>query len=110
MPNWNNFFGGEGQPDAIATIIGYKSVSTGTITRGASTVAAKTVRLETLASQTQMQGQGGLIYQVDAYILAEFGTDLKVGDRFTVAGRVFEIIAVLPGHIDCVQCYLKLRG
>lgn len=110
MPNWANFGAGEGQPDAIATIIGFKSVSTGTITRGSGTATAKTVRLETLSSQTQIQGQGGIIYQVDAYILAEFGTDLKVGDRFTVALRVFEIIAVLPGHIDCVQCYLKLRG
>lgn len=110
MPTWANWAGGEGQPDAINTIIGYKSVSTGTITRGSGTVAAKTVRLETLASQTQMQGQGGIIYQVDAFILAAFGTDLKVGDRFTVSSRVFEIIAVLPGHTDCVQCYLKLRG
>ena len=30
MPNFSAWMGGEGQPDAIAEIIGFKSVSTGT--------------------------------------------------------------------------------
>lgn len=109
MPNWSAMFS-EGQPDAINTIIGYKSVSTGTITRGSGNASAVTVRMETLASQTQMQGQGGIIYQIDAFALAAFGTDLRVGDRFTVALRTFEVIAIAPGMTDNLSAYLKLRA
>lgn len=110
MANFTAWLGGEGQADAITTVIGYKSVSTGTITRGASTASAVTIRLETLAASTQMQGQGGIIYQIDAFALAAFGTDLRIGDRFTVAGRTFEVIAIAPGMTDNLSAYLKLRG
>jgi hypothetical protein len=109
MPDLSGYFS-EGQPDAIAAIIGYKSVSTGTITRGSGTVAAKTVRLETLASQRQVQGPNGVVYLIDAFVLAELDTDLRVGDRFNVEGQAFEVVMLLPGHIDCEQYYLRLRG
>lgn len=110
MPTWSAWGGGEGQPAAIATIIAAKSVSTGTITRGSGTASAVTIRLETMAASTQMQGQGGIIYQIDAFALAAFGTDLRVGDRFTVAGRIFEVIAIAPGMTDNLSAYLKMRA
>lgn len=111
MPNIaTGWMSSESHADTIALVIGYKSVGTGTITRGTTTVSSKTVRLETLASQRQVQGDNGMTYLADAYILAEYGTDLRLGDRFTVNGQHFEIIMVLPGLIDCVQCYLRLRG
>jgi hypothetical protein len=112
MPDLTNWLGtgGEGQPAAIATIIGYKSVSTGTITRGATTASAVTVRLETLSGQREIQGEGGMTYLIDAMILAAYGADLKVGDRFTVSSRTFEIVAIMPGHTDCLQAYLKARS
>lgn len=108
MPNFSAWAGGEGQPEALAEIIGFKSVSTGTISRGSSTVSAKTVRLETLSGSMQRQGQNGKSYSIDAYALAEYGTDLRVGDRFTVNGQKFEVESRLPGHVDCEQYYLRL--
>lgn len=107
--------GGEGQPLAIAQIIGYKSVSTGTITRGSGTVAAQTIRLETLSGDRQIQGEGGVVHQISAMALGYKGhptiadTDLKPGDLFTIASRLFEVIAVAPGHTDNVTAYLKMR-
>lgn len=109
-PDWSAYFGSEGQPEAIADIISYKSVSTGSIQRGSGAVAAKTIRLETLASQRQIRGEGGTIYRIDAMCLAEFGTDLRVGDRFTVAGQAFEVEGKMSGHVDCEQYYLRLRA
>lgn len=110
MPSISTWFGAsEGQPDAIAAIIGYKSVSTGTITRGSGTVAAKTVRLETLSGQRQVQGPGGITYTIDAMILAEFGAGFLPGDRFTIANVAYEVEMILPGHIDCEQVMLKVR-
>lgn len=110
MPTVSNWLGGEGQPDAIAQIIGYKSVSTGTITRGSGTVAAKTVRLETLSSQRQMQGEGGKTYMIDAMILAEYGAGFLPGDRFTIASVAYEVEGILPGHTDCEQIMLRKRA
>lgn len=110
MPTISAWLGSEGQPDAIATVIGYKSVSTGTIARGSSTVTAKTIRLETLSGQQQRQGQNGMMYNLDALALGEVGTDLRVGDRFTINGQRLEVIAFMPGHVDCEQYYLTLRA
>lgn len=110
MPNIANWFGtSEGQPEAIAEIISYKSVSTGTITRGSGTASAVTIRLETLSGDKQIQGPGGITHQIDAFALAVFATDLRPGDRFTVAGRIFEVIALAPGMTDNVSAYLKMR-
>lgn len=104
-----NWLGGEGQPEAIAAIISYKSVSTGTITRDSGTVAAKTVRLETLSGSRQTVTPAGQVYSVNAFVLGEIGTDLRPGDRFTVSGQTFEVIMLAPGHIDCEQYDLFLR-
>lgn len=109
MPDLSGYFS-EGQPDAIAEIIGFKSVSTGSITRGdGSTVAAKTIRLETLSSQQVRQSPGGQVYMIDAMVLGIIGTDLRSGDIFTVSGQTFEVVIKMPGHIDCEQYYLQLR-
>lgn len=99
----------EGDPDAIAEIISYKSVSTGTITRGSGTVTAKTGRLETLSGQRQIQAENGRVYTIDAMILCEYGAGFKPGDRFTISSQTFEVIMVMPGHTDCEQSYLQLR-
>lgn len=108
MPTFTSWTS-EAQPDAIAYVIGQKSVSTGTITRGSGTASAVTIRLETLSGDKQIQGQGGVTHQIDAFALAVFGTDLRPGDRFTVAGRTFEVIALTPGMTDNVSAYLKMR-
>lgn len=115
MPTISAWGGGEAQPEAIADVISYKSVSTGTITRGSSTATAQTVRLETLGSSRQVQGENGQTYTIDALALGYKGhatisdTDLRVGDRFTVSGQMFEVEMVMPGHTDNLQAYLRLR-
>jgi hypothetical protein len=109
MPTISTWLGGEGQPEAIAEIISYKSVSTGTITRGSSTVSAKTGRLETLSGTRQVQGSAGQTYTIDAMILAAYGAGFLPGDRFTIASQTFEVEMVMPGHTDCEQVYLRLR-
>lgn len=108
-PTISAWGGGESQPEALAELITYKPVSTGTITRGSGTVAAKTVRLETLSGQRQVRGEGGTTYTIDAMLLAEFGAGFLPGDRFTIASQTFEVEMVMPGHTDCEQVYLKLR-
>lgn len=108
MPILTSWFS-EGQPDAIAQIISYKSVSTGTITRGSGTVAAKTVRLETLSGSRQVPGPQGQTYQIDAMLLAEFGAGFLPGDRFTISGVAYEVEMILPGHVDCEQVMLRVR-
>lgn len=107
MPNFSGW--SEGQPDAIAEIIAFKSVSTGTITRGSGTVAAKSVRLETLSGNRQVQGQGGITYTIDAMLLCPFGAGFLPGDRFSIANVAYEVEMILPGHIDCEQVMLKVR-
>lgn len=115
MPDLSGYFS-EGQPEAIAEIIGYKSDSTGTITRGSGTVAAQTVRLETLSGDKQMMGTGGVVHQIGAMVLGYKGhptiadTDLLPGDRFQVDEVNYEVIAVMPAHTDCLQAYLKVRA
>lgn len=99
----------EGQPEAIAEIIARKSTSTGTITRGATTVSAKTGRLETLSGTRQVPGPQGQTYTIDAMILAEYGTGFQPGDRFAINGVAYEVEMILPGHTDCEQVMLKVR-
>jgi hypothetical protein len=108
-PNFANWLGGEGQPAAIAEIISYKSVSTGTITRAGSTVSAKTGRLETLSGSRQIPGPGGTTFTIDAMILAEYGAGFLPGDEFTIAGVFYEVEMILPGHTDCEQVMLRVR-
>lgn len=115
MPNFAAWGGGEGQPLALAELITFKPVSTGTITRGNGTVSAQTVRLETLGTPKQVTGTGGVVHLADAMVLGYKGhptiadTDLRPGDLFTIEGRQFEVIAVKAGHTDCLQADLKMR-
>lgn len=79
-------------------------------------MAAKTIRLETLGGDKQMMGTGGVVHQIAAMALGYKGhptiadTDLRSGDRFTVDGVHYEVIAVMPAHTDCQQSYLKVRS
>lgn len=110
MPTIANWLGtSEGQPEAIAEIISYKSVSTGTITRGTGTVSAKTVRLETLSGSRQVRGEGGTVFTIDAMLLAPFAAGFLPGDEFAIAGVFYEVEMILPGHTDCEQVLLRVR-
>lgn len=99
----------------IGDLIELKGISI-TLVRRDVVQAAQTVRLETLASQKQVTVSPGQVYMCDAYILGYKNhpeiadTDVKPGDRFSYDGRAFEVIQIMPGHVDCVQAWLILRG
>lgn len=108
------YLGGHDEAYDTAQLIADKSVSI-TVIRGSSPLSAQTVRLETLSSQKQMQGPGGITYLIDAFVLGYknhptiANTDLKPGDRFAVGGVNFEVIMVQPGQTDTLQAYLQVR-
>ena len=116
MPSIDAFVGTESQPLALGGLIALKPSSTGTITRGSSTISARTVRLETLSGQKQVQGSNGVVHEVDAMVLGYKNypnvtdTDLRPGDRFSINGQAYEVVIVMPGHTDCLQVYLRLRA
>jgi hypothetical protein len=114
-PNFANYFGSESQPEVIGSLIPLKPTSI-TVIRDGAALAAQTVRLETLSSDRQMQGQNGRIYSVDAMALGYKGhstqpdCDLQAGDTFEADEVGFEVIAVMPAHTDCLQAYLRVRS
>jgi len=87
-----------------------------TVRRGATTLSAQTVRIETLASQKEVVGGDGNTYMIDAVALGYKGhptitnTDLKPGDRFSYGGVNFEVIIVMPGQVDTLQAFLRVRA
>lgn len=114
MPNLAAFVNDD-LPTAIGDLIALKPTSI-TVKRGATTLSAQTVRLETLASQRAVVGEGGITHQCDALLLGYYGhptvanTDIQAGDRFRAGGVDYEVIIKMPAHVDNVQCYLKVRA
>ena len=114
MPNFANYLGDD-RPTSIGDLITIKPTSI-TVRRGASTLPAQTVRLETLSSQRAVQTEGGITHMIDAMALGYKNhptvtdTDLRVGDRFVAAGVAYEVVIVMPAHVDNVQAYLKVRA
>lgn len=114
MPNFSNF-ATDDRATSIGDLIALKPTSI-TIRRGSSTLSAQTVRLETLASQRMVVGEGGVTHQIDGHLqgyrnhptIAD--TNVKAGDRFVADGTAFEVISILPGHVDNVQAYLRIRS
>lgn len=114
MPNIAAFTS-DNRPTAIGDLIALKPTSI-TVKRGATTLGAQTVRLETLASQRAVVGEGGITHQCDALALGYCNhptatdTDLQAGDRFRAGGVDYECVLVMPAHQECVQAWLKVRA
>ena len=114
MPSITAFLADD-RPTAIGDLIAIKP-TTITIRRGASTLAAQSVRLETLASQRMVSGQGGVTHMIDGMVLGyrdhpvQADSDLQAGDRFRADGLDFEIVAIMPGHTECIQAYVRIRS
>lgn len=114
MPTITNFIP-EDRSESIANLIAIKP-TTITVIRGGVAQAAQVVRLETLASQRMVQGSGGVTHMIDGVVVGvrnhpvQDDTDLQSGDRFVSDGQAFEIVAILPGHTECVQAYIRLRS
>jgi len=114
MPNLANFVADD-RPTSIGDLIALKPASI-TVRRGSSTLGAQTVRLETLASQRAVVGEGGVTFMCDAHLLGYrdhptvADTDIQAGDRFRADGVDYDVVIVLPAHVDNVQCYLRVRA
>lgn len=114
MPNLDNW-AGAGMATALGELVALKSTSI-TVKRGATTLAAQTVRLETLSGSRQMMGAGNVVHQIDAMVLGYKNhptiadTDLQAGDRFAAAGVAYEVVSVMPGMVDNLQAYLRVRA
>ena len=114
MPNLSNFIADD-RPTSIGDLIAIKPTSI-TVRRGVTTLGAQTVRLETLASQRAVVGEGGVTFMCDAHLLGYrdhptvADTDIQAGDRFRADSVDYEVVIVLPAHVDNVQCYLRVRA
>jgi len=114
MPTITAFLNDD-RASSIGDLIAIKPTSI-TIVRASVAQAAQTVRLETLASQRAVQGAGGVTHLIDGVVVGvrnhpvQDDTDIQAGDRFVADGLSFEVVAILPAHVDCVQAYLKVRG
>ena len=114
MPNIVNFVADD-RPTAIGDLIAIKPTSI-TVRRGNGTLSAQTVRLETLASQRAVVGEGGVTFMCDAMLLGAFDhpslpdCDVQAGDRFRAGGVDYEVILKMPAHTECIQAWLKVRG
>lgn len=114
MPNLAAFVNDD-LPTAIGDLIALKPTSI-TVRRGNTTLGAQTVRLETLASQRAVVGEGGITHQCDAMALGYKNhptvadTDLQPGDRFQADGVAYEVVLVMPAHVDNVQAWLRVRA
>lgn len=114
MPNIAAF-ATDDRPTSIGNLIALKPTSI-TVRRGATTLSAQTVRLETLASQRAVVGEGGVTFMCDAHLLgyrdhpSVADTDIQAGDRFRADDIDYEVVIRLPAHTDNVQCYLRVRA
>lgn len=114
MPNIANLTTAQ-SATSIGDLITIKPTSI-TIIRNGTAQAAQTVRLETLASQRAVVGEGGITHMCDALLLGYRGhptvtdTSVKVGDRFRVGSVDYEVVMVMPAHVDNVQAWLKVRA
>lgn len=114
MPNIAAFVNDD-LPTAIGDLITLKPTSI-TVRRGNSTLSAQTVRLETLASQRAVVGEGGVTLMCDALLLGYkehptiADTDLKAGDRFRADSVDYECVLVMPAHQECIQAWLRVRA
>lgn len=87
-----------------------------TVVRGATTLSAQTVRIDSLSGSRQITTSAGQVHQADGLILGYKGhptianTDIKPGDRFALGGVKYEVIALVPNLLDSLQAYAKVSG
>lgn len=114
MPTIANFLTND-RATSIGDLIAIKP-TTITVVRAGVAQAAQTVRLETLASQRMVEGSGGVTHLIDGMVLGyrnhpvQDDTDLQPGDRFRADSTDYEIVAVMPAHVDCIQAYVRIRS
>jgi len=77
---------------------------------------AQTVRIESLRSERTIQTAGGETAVIDTVVIGYKGhptitdTDLQRGDRFIVSGQQYEIMLVMPGEVNSLQAFAKVRN
>lgn len=94
----------------VTLIIAEKSTSITITPVDGRTVAAQTVRIETLGDYAQRESSG--ITQTSTMrvgIIGAASVDLKRGDRFVVSGTMFEIVQIEPGWVDRMLAIAEAR-
>ncbi len=98
----------------VARVIAEKPSSI-TVARGAATLTAQTVRIETLGRPRFVPSASGVTVIVEALVIGYKGhpeiadTDLQAGDRFSVGGVAYEIVGVSPNLADRLEAYAQVR-
>ena len=105
LPEWSD----DSDPAVDTTRLIAEKPSSITVSRGAETLAAQTVRIEALGRPRFVEVSAGLVVIVEALVLAEAGADLQAGDRFAAAGVAYEIVGLAPAIGDSLQAYAKVR-
>lgn len=98
-----------------ARLIADKSTSIVVIRNGVAQTA-QTVRIEAERAERQMQTAGGVTRQAHVRVLGYrnhptiANTNLQPGDRFTVAGVLYEVFMVAPSTVDSVQAFAEVKA
>ncbi len=98
-----------------ARIVGDKTTSVVLIRDGAAQTA-QAVRIEELRSRSEAPTEAGYTGRADVVLIGYKGhptiadTDVQRGDRFAVDGVSFEVTMLVPGLVDSLQAYAKVRG
>jgi len=99
-----------------ARLIAAKTTSI-TVIRDGAALSAQLVRIEELGSRArEVQSPAGVTAIANVFILGYKGhptitdTDLQTGDRFALAGAMYEILMVVPGLSDSLQAYAMVRS
>lgn len=86
------------------------------VDRAGEALAVQTVRIEAPGQPRQAAGPAGVTVVAEALVIGYKGhptiadTDLQVGDRFTVGGVAYEIVALVPGLTAGLQAYARVRS
>ena len=97
----------------IARVIAEKTTSI-TVQRGAGSLSAQNVRIETMERGERTVTVNGRQHQVDAIVYGYAShptitaTDLQPGDRFVAAGERYEVMVLLVGLTDMLQAFCEV--
>ncbi len=100
---------------ANARLVADKTTSI-TIVRGGAAQDAQNVRIEDTRGRSSAQSEGNITGETDVLIIGYKShptisdTNIQRGDRFAVGGVSYEVVMIVPGLIDSLQAFAKVRA
>lgn len=125
MPNLNAWAGdtfplGEWSDDYAAGVDTARLIAdkptTISVIRNGVVQLPQTVRIEAERGERQVQTAGGVTRQAHVRVLGYRGhptivdTSLQPGDRFVVAGVMYEVFMLAPGMVNGVQAFAEVKA